>query len=1071
MSEANDLQVDPEPLFSASTDNVPITVIRGTEKGRLFLGGKDGCLYEAVYQTQGGWFNRKSRKINHSSSSLSFLIPSFFNFYEDDPLVQIEVDNSRNILFTRSEKGTIEVYDLGIDGQQLSKVASKSLHTISHQAASIARTIEADNFRNICHINVVEESESVLINLIAFTHTGVRIYFSTSRLSRPDQRPDSLNIVHIRLPPGYCASSVSQRPSSVHLAHYRRGSCLMVSSTVEGRAFLIALSSDAFAFDQNLMELSTVLPISSRVWRMEEELKPQLIKQYNSVMLGQSKSVALEPPVLVTQEMEEQRKYVFLSSQGVHIAYKPRPVDHLKKLLINNQGFDNEAVRGFFRLYGEAQGSAIALTLACSTVSIVEKQIVEWATMAYFRYGGDPQLSTQFQQMHQTYTLPSSSTPFPISNSFMFQPNITNVVMSPQISTPQHRPPHFSNIMTSPISPTHALVSSPSQTFMNSPTHYSQVTSFSSQYQQLAFRAQQQQQQQQSLQYSHKVNGLYIYISRILRPFWSYNVVRVETVNEPRLLGARSGKREVLQSSISDTEINIYLQKLNNIKQFMMKNVQLSANSESNHISSNVSFSNPIQVSAIVERNAFSNALELINQCIEILGLWKLVYEHQFDIIISNLSNENLLQLKMLTFRDLITVGKDICSSLASNLVQKYIDNQRETDTITRRLHEACPSIFKQENALHAKAHEMLMKVKKTEDKAEKQKLIKEAVKTYKQIGPRINIFQACDLLQSVGAYVDIVDLCLTTAESRDKDNVAFFIFETANEDVERKNIVGKEGDFDEQEKKILNSRIECYRILLTIYERLDNQSKFAVGVKTCPGNEIINEDLKMLTSEEAESFANAVLNAAVSSKDELFHNYLYDWLYERQLIDKLLDLKSPHFEAYLKRKTKASPDSIQLMDLLWMYYERNGNFRGAAYTLDKLAERQCNKINLYQRLEYLSRAIICLKSCQTNLSMALLFDDSEMKTSGEFLHELQEKMEVARIQLHILETLSKKSNVTSTVIQEAVTKLNANLFDITQLYEQFADKFNLPECQLAILNSAAYHDPGLVESLWEKIV
>lgn len=40
----------PEPLFSVSTDGAYILTIKGTNDGRIFLGAKDGALWELVYQ-------------------------------------------------------------------------------------------------------------------------------------------------------------------------------------------------------------------------------------------------------------------------------------------------------------------------------------------------------------------------------------------------------------------------------------------------------------------------------------------------------------------------------------------------------------------------------------------------------------------------------------------------------------------------------------------------------------------------------------------------------------------------------------------------------------------------------------------------------------------------------------------------------------------------------------------------------------------------------------------------------------------------------------------------------------
>jgi len=97
------------------------------------------------------------------------------------------------------------------------------------------------------------------------------------------------------------------------------------------------------------------------------------------------------------------------------------------------------------------------------------------------------------------------------------------------------------------------------------------------------------------------------------------------------------------------------------------------------------------------------------------------------------------------------------------------------------------------------------------------------------------------------------------------------------------------------------------------------------------------------------------------------------------------------------------------------------------------------------------------------------LFGDNNQSAAGEFLHELEEKMEVSRIQLNILENLHKLSESMPT--QEAINALNSDLLDITQLYEEYAERFNLAECQLAILHCAGHHDPNLIETIWRNII
>ncbi|RWS23862.1 nuclear pore complex protein Nup155-like protein, partial [Leptotrombidium deliense] len=275
--DINDLLLVPEPIFSLATDNVIMGVIAGTESGRLFLGGKDGCLYEVVYQAEDGWFSRKCRKVNHSTGALSFLIPSFISFSEEDPILQIEIDNSRSLLYTRSEKGTIDLYYLGESGNGVSKVASKTLHSIVQQASYIARTIDSNNFKPIVHLSAIEESESLYINLMAVTESGIRLYFSTTNMTRTDQRASFLNLVHIRLPPGYSASSSSiQRINRVHKAHCKRSYTLMVSNQSDVKDIVWSLSNDPFAYEPQLMELFSVANLNGKMWKLCEEVKRQI---------------------------------------------------------------------------------------------------------------------------------------------------------------------------------------------------------------------------------------------------------------------------------------------------------------------------------------------------------------------------------------------------------------------------------------------------------------------------------------------------------------------------------------------------------------------------------------------------------------------------------------------------------------------------------------------------------------------------------------------------------------------------------------------------------------------------
>lgn len=108
------------------------------------------------------------------------------------------------------------------------------------------------------------------------------------------------------------------------------------------------------------------------------------------------------PPLLVRQHAEPPRKYVALTSQGAHIFLKLRPVDILRQLLLDSCGADSDSVKAYFNLQREEQACATSLILA-SLQDTQNRDVAEWATRAFFLYGGEPKLAQpQMIDMNQT---------------------------------------------------------------------------------------------------------------------------------------------------------------------------------------------------------------------------------------------------------------------------------------------------------------------------------------------------------------------------------------------------------------------------------------------------------------------------------------------------------------------------------------------------------------------------------------------------------------------------------------------------------------------------------------------
>lgn len=83
--------------------------------GRTFMCGSDGNLYEVVYRADEGWFTKRSALVNWTGSGgglgvLGGLIPEFLKGKQDDPIVHLSVDPTRNVLWALKKSSVIELF-------------------------------------------------------------------------------------------------------------------------------------------------------------------------------------------------------------------------------------------------------------------------------------------------------------------------------------------------------------------------------------------------------------------------------------------------------------------------------------------------------------------------------------------------------------------------------------------------------------------------------------------------------------------------------------------------------------------------------------------------------------------------------------------------------------------------------------------------------------------------------------------------------------------------------------------------------------------------------------------------
>lgn len=1049
-----EMQLMNKPIFILNSDNVAINVVHCSQNGRIFLGGRDGCLYEIDYHADSSWFGKRCKKVNHSQSMVSAMVPSFLKlFSENDPIVKIVIDNNRQLLYTLTEKGSIEAWNMGSDCNSMRRFARISQNEITQRASSILKTVDNSIFTKIKSICPLSSDDSQNLNLLAITQSGVRLFFATRPLSpshNPNQqsqlqqtqlsqtlqmqssinysnpgspgatalqtaqdcsKPQGLYLYHVRLPPGYTPNTTINKPKQVHSAYYSEGTLLLISTSQQDQDHLWSISSAPFLSRPYLAEATAMLNLDGIVWSLSE-VRDKSESTLNSVL----------------RKAKKPKKVVLLTNQGAHIIALLKPVDILQQLL-TAYGPHNEAVKTFFQIQTECEACTTSLLIACSD-QYRNTDLALWAAQAFLLYGGEPYY--HFQMLANTQPGTSKINPMNPALNIGHHGIDRN---SPQmfVSTPMlhagsggYQMPRSQQLPLSmqqsqyPLSPITGQDTGHDGLIVND---YSTVI------------------------YSAKHDGLYLYVARLLRPIWKKRCVDAN-----------------LCSTLTQADCTLILDDLFSLKVFMdtytvnelcgfTRNTYSTQSNISNgygHVLSSHNQLTPHDQRNVTEKaqneekQSMSALYQLVKHICEIMSLWKIVCEHQFQVLASQLPKEEQTTLSSCTFRDLTLTRTESCALLIAALINSYLKDNASVSIISAKLREVCPNLYRHEDAVTFKATEILLSAKSCEASEGKNEKLRTALQLCKDAAPNLPLQNICQQFSSAGFGEGVIELTATCAAKIDPEEygIRYYNSDEPTEDTEG--------------YTAYSARMSCYKEVRSMLE--------TVYQNHCNANETQEFEFQRQICDTSEnSFSvqiRKLVNLAMQIKDPLLHITIYQWLMAHDMISELLALPEPSLGEFLRRNVVNNPGNLNLVDLLWKYYEKNGRHAEAAHILDNLASTENESISLEQRIEYLARAVMCMRNDSSGFSIA----------NGILLKELEDKLEIARVQKCILDTFSSYVTPDHNILQ-AIEKLNFTLYDITQLYQQFADPFDLWECKLTILNCSHHNDPLLIETVWSQII
>ncbi|XP_055641373.1 nuclear pore complex protein Nup154 isoform X2 [Toxorhynchites rutilus septentrionalis] len=1063
-SSTEEMQLLNKPIFVLNTDNVAVTCVEGTSDGRIFLGGRDGCLYEIYYQAESNWFGKRYKKVNHSQGLMSHLVPGIFKvFSENDSISKITIDNSRKLLYVLTEKGAIEAWDIGTDSNTVKRLARISQNDIASSAANIQRTIEPSVFRPVTALCPLSADDSSHLHLIAITQTGVRFYFSTTPIlfgiqqqqmlqqlqqqpqqqaglagSLEQQRPQGLYLLHVRLPPGYTPNNNVGKPKQVHSAFYSQGSLLMVSTPQPDQDLLWSLSSEPFPSRQNLIESSTVMTMDGQVWAVAE-VKPK-------------DKITVETPLRAAQVP---KKVALLTNQGVHIVSLLKSVDILQQLLLACHGPHNEAVKAYFQVQTEPQACATSLLLACIE-TFKGTELGDWAAQAFILYGGEPFFDVGAYMGGQPAAPRQLSFNSPATGFVESQPGGPRLFMSTPFSA--SRP--ASSVQQSLIQQTQFPVSTPlNQSFGNLPLSADSA----------------------HFHYSAKHAGLYLHMSRLLRSIWHkrciddklhttisqqdcaqiledlYAIKRFLDSFALTNLAGLVGKNMSHAGTIGGPGGYLQQQQHHHHQQQQHQTMsgvssgigpqspyghqQSFASGHGTFGGASVQQKNTAEDAATEEKKSLDALIRLIKHSCEVLALWKILCEHQCHLLVSRLTKEQQAILQSCTFRDLILTRSDLCGLLIVTLINSYLNDNASVGSISSKLREVCPNLYRHEDAVSHKASEILLLSKTCNDPDEKDERLKTALQLCKSAAPNLPLTSICQQFTSAGFYTGVIELCSICAARSDPNEAALHFYRN-NEPAE-----------DQEGFMAFQNRMICYKEIKLMLDHVYTNVCKNKGSSIYPSLESTDRD------KLANNHLISIISLSLQCQDQLLHIAVYEWLLSHNLLGELLEISEPSLGSFLGRAVNRTPENLVLADLLWKYHERNGQHAAASKILDKLANIHSESISLQHRIEYLARAVMCMRSDTVGYSAH----------NGVLLKDLEDKLEVAQIQKQVLDAMSiiPDKNYTS----QAIKLLNSTLYNLTQLYSDFAERFELWECKLTILNCSHHNDPLLIESVWTHIL
>lgn len=660
--------------------------------GRIFFGGiSDNDVYELLYQQEERWFQGRCSKVNHTSSRLSAFSPSLsFTQRIFENVGQMEIDDTRRLLYTLSSLSTIRVFHMKTDGTLALAITKPAMDIY----ANIGHIIGSNETLNpkvpIVSISPIPAAEASRYHLMATTATGYRIYlsattsYSWSPSPESSNAPTSMQAHHVKTPPfdSPSASPVSMSgrpgfpPSSTSRVPIHSLNPTRFSARYPPGYFFCFINKDPAQKSDTLFISS---PDSARVARSHENVIPgkaaetgiwlSLGSRAEDIGLCSPSPAAVGSPGVSNESAIQfdnpAAEIAILTNTGIHVIRRRRLVDMFAALVRGgggDEGLEGE-IKNFIRTYGRSETLATALAVACGQgveisadsrlTRINDPDVLEFARKVFIEYGGRPTV-----------------------NENVVSDNLAAAVDA-VVPSPRHA-------------------------------------------------------------------GIALYVSRLLRSIWRKEIAKVDSpVRGP----------PTISLSVNVEKLQTVQRDLSALQDFFRINKTFIEGLSGPEALSRVSTKQE-ETALQAEHRALHSLVQLVSHTIEGISFVLVLFDERVDEIVTALPDDSKQRFLKLTFEELFSTSKghDIAKELVKAIVNRNIAKGSNVETVADALRRRCGSFCSAEDVVIFKAQELLKRATEAGSNSEHgRNLLNESLHLFQQVAESLPMDY---LVSTVDGYI-----------------------------------------------------------------------------------------------------------------------------------------------------------------------------------------------------------------------------------------------------------------------------------------------------------------------------